>query len=49
MKKLTLSDIENTYVQVFKGLGRIGEKCTIQLEEKISPIINPSRKFLLAF
>ena len=44
----SLDDVTKNYYSVFDGLGKIGEKCSIKIDECCAPIINPSRRIPIA-
>ena len=44
----SLDDVTKCYKSVFDGLGKIGEKCHIKLDECCPPTINPARRIPIA-
>lgn len=41
------SDFVSYNSDVFNGLGSFHEKCTINIDESIKPVVNPPRRILL--
>ena len=41
---VSVKDVCKKYSHVFDGLGKIGDKCEIKVDENCVPIINPSRR-----
>ena len=45
---LSMEDIDAKYMDVFTGLGKIGDKCSIKLNENCAGVVNPSRRIPFA-
>ena len=45
---LNISDVDEKYGDVFTGLGRIGDLCSIKLDENCVGFINPPRRIPFA-
>ena len=49
INQLTKQDILDQYEDVLNGLGKIGRKCKIEVDEKVKPVIHANRKIPLAY